>query len=355
MTAVDHEVLVVGGGQAGLAVGYHLLQRDVDFLIVDAGPAIGHSWRSRWDSLKLFTPAQYANLPGRAFPAPTDTYPGRDQVADYLGSYATWLEPPLRLNTRLTRLETSGDHFRARTAAGSTITARQVVIATGPFSQPFVPPVATGLAAVVQVHTADYRNPTRFPDGVVLVVGGGNSGFQIAAELASAGRRVVLSEGRQNACVPQRPLGRDIFWWQDRLGLLRVAANSPLGRKMQANYGTVIGSSRRQLTQRGVSFRPRLVGGQGRLVGFSDGSSLQVDAVLWATGFVIDDSWIGIDGVLDDWSRLRHERGVVTGAAGLYTVGRPWHTTIGSALLGFVQHDARTIAQQITTTLPGHS
>jgi putative flavoprotein involved in K+ transport len=200
---------------------------------------------------------------------------------------------------------------------------------------------------VVQLHTADYRHPAQIPDGSVLVVGGGNSGFQIAAELAGEGRTVALAEGRRNACVPQRPLGRDIFWWQGKFGLLQKTADSSFGQRMKANDGTVIGSSRRGLARLGVTLRPRLVRAEGRSVEFADGATAEVDAVVWATGFVIDDSWIDVPGVLDERDRLVQTRGVVAGVPGLYTLGRVWQHTIGSSLLGFVKHDAEWLSRRI--------
>lgn len=345
-----HEVLIIGGGQAGLALAYYLRQAEINFAIVDSGPRVGHVWRSRWDSLRLFTPAQYASLPGLAFPAAPDTYPGRDEVADYLATYAEHFELPVRTRTTIDHLAGVDGGFVASTATGEQVRARQVVAATGPFSHPYVPePLAAGLALdVVQVHTADYRNPTQLPDDDVLVVGGGNSGFQIGAELAEAGRSVTLAEGRRNACVPQRILGRDIFWWQDKLGLVRVPTDSPLGRRMKDNDSTVIGSRRRELVQHGVTLRPRLTATDGRTAGFEDAATTQVAAVVWATGFTINDSWIDLPDALDQQGRLMQQRGIVTRAAGLYTLGRPWQHTAGSALLGFVRDDAKWLCQQIT-------
>jgi putative flavoprotein involved in K+ transport len=166
------DVVVVGGNQAGLAMAWHLAQQGRRFVVLEAGPEVGHVWRSRWDSLKLFTPAQYDALPGMAFPAPADTYPTKDPVADYLQSYAAAFELPVRLNARVTRLSQTDHGFEVRTA-DQTYRARQVVVATGPFQVPFIPPMAGKLdPSVTQVHSADYRNPQALPDGPVLVVGG---------------------------------------------------------------------------------------------------------------------------------------------------------------------------------------
>lgn len=345
------DVLVIGGGQAGLAMVYHLQRCGLSFTIVDAGSAIGHAWRSRWDSLRLFTPAQYSNLPGLAFPAPKDTYTTRDQVADYLASYADHFALPVQLRTQITELTKTPTGFEAVSTGGTVFAARQVVVATGPFSAPYIPSIASGLAnGVFQLHTAHYRNPGQIPPGRVLVVGGGNSGFQIAAELARAGRRVELSEGRRNACVPQRFAGHDVFWWQQRLGLLGVTADSRLGKLMAANDGTVIGSTRQGLRRHGVIFRPRTTRIHGAEAHYATGSTSTIDAVIWATGFRIDDSWIHVPTALDRDSRLSQRRGIVRGVDGLYTLGRPWQHTTGSALLGFVQHDAAWLAGQIQRT-----
>ena len=225
------DVVVVGGSQAGLAIGYHLAQRGLRFVILDAGPEIGLAWRSRWDSLRLFTPAQYSSLPGMAFPAPKDTYPGKDEVAAYLQAYASASGLPVRLNARVTSLTKRAGAYLVATADEG-FTARQVVVATGPFQVPFVPPAAADVGeGVMQIHSADYRNPAQLPDGRVLVVGGGNSGFQIAEELAET-RRVDLAVGRRMPSLPQRLLGKDLFWWLTGIGFMKVSTDSRLGRKL---------------------------------------------------------------------------------------------------------------------------
>src|SRR5690348_7963435 len=203
------DVLVIGAGQAGLAMGYHLAQSGRSFQVVDAGAEIGQAWRSRWDSLRLFTSGRYDSLPGLPFPAAPDTYPGKDDVASYLQAYAAKFNLPVRLNTSVTSLTTSGGGYVAK-AAGEALEARQVVVATGPFQVPFIPLIADALGpGVHQIHSAHYRHPQNVPPGKVLVVGAANSGCQIAQEL-SATHRVELSVGQPLPAIPQRPLGRDI-------------------------------------------------------------------------------------------------------------------------------------------------
>ena len=216
--APDLDVLVIGGGQAGLAMGYELAQRGLRSLIVDANPAVGDAWRSRWDSLRLFTAARFNDLPGKPFPGSRDRYPGRDEVADFLQAYAAEFELPVRLDTQVTRLTREHDVYVAATSGG-TIEAGQVVVATGPFQVPFIPPAAERLdPELAQLHSAGYRNPESLPPGKVLVVGAANSGIQIALELAGA-RTVELSVGQKLPTLPQRPLGRDIWWWLTKTGV----------------------------------------------------------------------------------------------------------------------------------------
>jgi putative flavoprotein involved in K+ transport len=335
------DVLVVGGSQAGLAIAWHLARQGLRYAVLEAGPEIGHAWRSRWDSLTLFTPAQYDALPGMPFPAPADTYPTKDPVAGYLQAYASALEVPVRLNARVTSLSRTEEGFEARTA-DQVFRAGQVVVTTGPFQTPFVPPAAQGLdESVTQLHSVGYRNPQALPEGPVLVVGGGNSGFQIAEELAAAGRRVDLSIATKLPVLPQRLAGKDLFWWLTHLGLMRVTTESRLGRRMSSRE-FVIGSSRRRLQAKGVRFQPRLTGTGARTAHFADGSTLDTGVVIWATGYRPDHSWIQIPGVARD-GQIAHQRGV-TGVPGLYFLGLSWQHTRGSALLGFVGDDAAYLA-----------
>jgi putative flavoprotein involved in K+ transport len=344
------DVLVIGGGQAGLAMGYHLTRHGRRFEIIDAGPKIGHMWRSRWDSLRLFTSGQYANLPGLAFPAAPDAHPGKDDVADYLQVYAAQFRLPVRLDTTVTSLTRSDGVYVAKSAEEA-VEARQVVLATGPFNLPYTPLVAEQLDPdVFQLHIADYRRPGQLPPGRVLVVGAANSGCQIALELSGT-RSVDLSVGKRLPAIPQRPLGRDVWSWATSLGLDRVTADSRLGRRL-ARRDQIIGAGPRQLARRhSIRIRPRVSSLSGRAVTFGDGATGEYDTVVWATGFTQDDTWIDIPGIHDEHGRLQQSRGV-TPSPGLYTLGRSWQHTRGSALLGWVGDDAAYVAGHIESTTP---
>lgn len=198
------DVLVIGGGQAGLATGHHLQRQRADFRIVDAAPSPGHTWRSRWDSLVLST-RRFCALPGLPLPGDSHAYPGKDDVADYLDAYAERFDLPLQLDTRVASLESDGRGFRAHIPHGP-IAARAVIVATGPFQTVRIPRISSeSSAGVGQLHSSVYRNPAQLPDGRTLVVGRGNSGFQIALELAHAGRDVHLAEGTRNVAATTSP------------------------------------------------------------------------------------------------------------------------------------------------------
>jgi putative flavoprotein involved in K+ transport len=338
------DVLVIGAGQAGLAIGHHLLGRTDRFLLVDAGPEIGHSWRRRWDSLRLFSPAEYDGLPGMPFPAPAGTHPGKDDVADYLRAYADRYELPIRWSAPVTRLHRDDDMFVA-SIAGEELRARQVVVATGPFQTPFVPALSAG-CSVPQLHSADYRNPSQFIAGSrVLVVGAANSGLQIAAELVAT-HRVVVAVGSRSPELPQRILGQDLFRWLDGVGFFTVPADGRIGRRLRRRGDLVIGTRTHDLRARGVEFRPRLAGFDADGARFTDGSVVPIDAVVWATGYRPDHRWLHVPGVVTGGA-VRHRAGV-TDVPGLYFLGLPWQTSRGSALLGFVGRDAARLAKRMS-------
>jgi putative flavoprotein involved in K+ transport len=340
----DHvEVIVVGAGQAGLAIGFQLARQGRRFVILEASDSVGAAWRARWESLALFTPRRYDSLPGLDFPGDPDGYPTRDEVVSYLKAYAGNFQLPVVLGSAVQSLTAIDEGFQIE-VNGTTVTADQVVVATGPFQRPRTVALANELSSeVFQMHSSGYRRPRDIPEGTVLVVGGGNTGFQIAAELAGT-HSVHLSVGSRQTPLPQQIWGRDLFWWLTGTGLLKVSVESRLGRRLSTRE-TLIGSNPRQLRRLGVAVHPRTVSASQDSVSFADGTALRVDAVVWATGYQPDYSWIHAP-IMDTRGRIHQHRGV-TDLPGLYFLGLPWQHTRGSALLGWVKDDAEYIATQI--------
>jgi putative flavoprotein involved in K+ transport len=342
--AQRREVVVVGGGQAGLAAGYFLAQQGRQFTILEAAGEPAAAWRTRWDSLRLFTPVRYDSLPGLPFPGNPESYPNRDDVVAYLTEYARRFKLPVEFDSRVQAVRArDGGGFQIELADRS-YEADQVVVATGPFQIPFTPPMAADLGPdVVQMHSSRYRSPADLPAGIVLVVGGGNTGYQVAAELVQS-REVHLAVGARQTPLPQRILGRDLFRYLQATGLMNKTVDSRLAQRLK-DRETLIGSSPRAARKLGIHTRPRAAAADGSTVTFADGSALTVDAVVWATGFRLDHSFIDLP-VFDDGGRVTHQRGV-TDIPGLYFLGLPWQYTRGSALLGWVKDDAQYIAQRI--------
>jgi putative flavoprotein involved in K+ transport len=340
-----YDVAVVGGGQAGLALGYFLRRQGRRFVILEAAAEPAAAWRKRWDSLKLFTSARYDSLPELPFPGDPDAYPSRDEVVQYLTRYAETFALPVELDSEVLAVRPGDDGFVIE-LADRTCVADQVVVATGPFQTPRIPPLGERLDdAVVQMHSTAYRSPASVPEGTVLVVGGGNTGYQIAEELAAT-RDVHLAVGSRQTPLPQRLLGRDLFRYLEAARLLRVNVESRFGQRLEQQGETLIGSSPRAARRRhGIQLRPRAVDASGREVRFEDGSALSPAAAIWATGFALDHSFVQAPAFGDD-GRVLHRRGV-TDVPGLYFLGLLWQYTRGSALLGWVKDDAEYIAAEI--------
>jgi putative flavoprotein involved in K+ transport len=344
----QHDVIIIGGGQAGLAIGHLLARQGRQIKILEAADAPAAAWRTRWDSLKLFTPARYDSLPGRRFPGDPDAYPGRDDVVAYLTDYARDFELPVELDS-VVRSVRCGERGYLVELDDRTYETGHVVVATGPFQVPRLPAVSERLDPnIAQFHSSAYRTPGDVPAGPVLVVGGGNTGFQIAEELSRT-HEVHLSIGARQTPLPQRIAGRDLFRHLEATGLMGKTANSRIGQRLRAR-DTLIGSSPRAARRRGIHLHGRTVEVSGRDVTFSDGARLHPNTVVWATGFGLDHSWIDAP-VFDGDGRLVHDRGV-TASPGLYFLGLPWQHTRGSALLGWVKDDAAHLAHRICATAP---
>ncbi|HSI30568.1 MAG TPA: NAD(P)/FAD-dependent oxidoreductase [Miltoncostaeaceae bacterium] len=337
------DVIVLGAGQAGLAMGYFLARRGLRFLILERASAVGPAWRERWDSLVLFTPARFSGLPGLPFPGDPDHHPTRDEVVAYLERYAERFRLPIAFDRRVDSVAARDGRYVVR-AGDVEYEADQVVVATGPFQVPRLPDFAERLSPdVVQMHSTGYRRPGDLPAGRALVVGGGNTGVQIAHELTST-HDVHLALGSRQMPLPQRLLGRDLFWWLTKLRLMAATVDSRVGRRMRSR-DTLVGSSPRRLRRRhAVKIHPRAIDAAGSSIAFADGTTLELDVVIWATGYRLDQAWLRVPKGPD--GTIAHRRGI-TDAPGLYLLGLTWQHTRGSALLGWVAEDAEFIAEEI--------
>ncbi|WP_426450158.1 flavin-containing monooxygenase [Paenibacillus sp. S-38] len=346
----DAQVLIIGGGQAGLACAQALAKLGIEALVLDAGAESGASWRSRYDSLRLFTPRRLSALPGLALPGDPEGFPGKDELADYLLRYARHFGLSVRSGTRVDRLIRRGAGFAAVTPEG-VYTARIAIAAGGAFGRPRLPDFAPALAPrIVQLHSAAYRSPVQLPLGPVLVAGSGNSGAQIAAELA-ADRPVLLASRHAVRFLPLTLLGRSTFGWMNTLGLLSAPRESAVGRVMRRQPDPIFGLELQGLSRQGrVRWKPGVTGAAGDRVRFADGSEEQPAAVVWATGFLPDYGWIDVEGARDGQGLPLHKRGV-SPVEGLYYAGLPWQHTRSSALICGAGRDAAYLAEHIAARL----
>lgn len=324
------DVLVIGGGQAGLAASWRLAQAGIGHLVVDASARVGDSWRDRYDSLTLFTPRHLSDLPGMPLRGDAEGYATRLEFADYLQAYSERNALPISGSTRVVTLRQSERSFLARLDTGATVTARTVIVCTGAFQEPLVPTLASTFAAsVTQLTAGSYRNPTSVPQGTVLVVGDGASGRDIAVDMATT-HRVLLATGKPRRLFPARILGQSTWAWMDRIGLLSVTPGSPIGRAMQATDPFPDrGRSIRALRTLGIKVHPRLVEATGSTARFADGDAVQVNSVVWAVGYRNRHEWIEAD----------------TNADGLFFLGRPWQRNRASGLILGANRDSASIVE----------
>lgn len=345
------DILVIGAGQAGLAMGYHLQQTQLRFKIVEGHARIGDSWRNRYDSLHLFTPRMYSALPGMPLSGEPAGYAGKNEFANYLEKYAAQFQLPIVMNTSIQKLQRINGHFSAITDSGQNITTRTVVLATGAFQKPHIPSISKSFSAkVLQYSAENYRNPTQIQAGTVLVVGDGATGRDLAAEL-TASHNVLLATGHPRRLLPDRIFGRSAWWWFDKLGLLRLSDANPLGRYLrQSDPFPGRGKGFKQLALKGVKIMPRLDKVDGRKVTFINAESAEVDTVIWATGYRDQSDWVDIPEVKDTQGKFIHERGI-SPVNGLYFIGRPWQRNRSSALILGVGADAAYMSGQIADHL----
>ena len=346
-----HEVVVIGAGQGGLAAGYHLKRRGIDFVVLEANARVGDNWRTRYDSLRLYSPAKYDGLPGMPFPLARRAFPTGHQMADYLGAYAAHFEIPVRTGVAVDGLRAAGDRYLI-SAGERSFDAAQVVIAAGFFRVPQVPAFAADLdPAIRQVHSSDYRSPAQLADGPVLVVGLSHSGADLAMEAVQSHPTILSGKGHG-----QMPFSVDSRRGQLAWPVMKFVASNlltlrtPIGRRMAPRIrrggAPLLRYRRPDLLRAGVELTDaRTVGAQSGKPILADGRVLDVANVIWCTGFRPDYSWIDLP-IFDDEGWPRQERGVVTSAPGIYFVGLVFQYGFTSMLVVGAGRDAAYVVNR---------
>jgi putative flavoprotein involved in K+ transport len=355
-TRERHETVIIGAGQAGLSVGYHLKRQARSFVILDANERIGDSWRTRWDSLRLYSPAFRDGLPGMPFPAARTAYPTKDEMGDYLEAYATRFELPVRSGAPVDTLTRENGHYAVNTS-DERFEADNVVVATGVFKRPRTPEFAGELdSRIVQLHSNDYRNPSQLQDGPVLVVGASHSGSDVAYE-AAATHDVILS-GKDNGQLPvplETRRGRIGFRVLYRVGTHVLNVDTPMGRKIRPHIrhggGPLLRYRKKDLEAAGVErVFARTVGVERGLPVLEDGRVVDVSNVVWCTGFRPDFSWIRFPFELGEDGYPVQYRGAAASPPGLYFAGLPFLHSFASMLIAGSVRDAERIARHIAKT-----
>ena len=353
------DTVIVGGGQAGLALGSYLAQQGRDFVILDAHAHVGDAWRLRWDSLRLFTPAKFNGLPGIPFPGDRLAFPTKDELADYLASYATRLGLPVRTGVRVDRLWREDDRYVV-TSGDQRWEATNVVVATGGHQLPKRPTFADQLSGdIVSLHSSAYRGPNQLQPGEVLVVGVGNSGAEIALELSRTHPTVLA--GQPSAEMPfrhGRTAARFLLPIVRFVGMHVLNLNTPVGRKAAPKFTAsavpLIRTKTTDLARAGVRSAPRVIGVRDGLPVVDGGEVLEVSNVVWCTGYFEDFSWVDLP-VFDDEGRPQHHRGVVESSPGLYFLGLEFQFAAASATLPGMCRDAEYLARHLAATSPPRS
>ncbi|MCK0473710.1 NAD(P)/FAD-dependent oxidoreductase [Halalkalibacter sp. APA_J-10(15)] len=347
---LDYEVVIVGGGQAGLAVGYYLKKEGIPFVILDKNDRVGDSWRNRYDSLVLFTPHTYSCLPGLEMEGLSKEFPTKDDIANYLDSYAELFDLPIMFNSNVSKLnKQSGGSFLVETNHGK-INAKQVVVATGAFQKPFIPNVIKNETSIFQLHSSEYHSPSEVKGTDILVIGGGNSGAQIAVELAQD-HNVTIAVGHKFKFLPLTFLGRSIFHWLEIFGLLYAGKDTLKGKWFQKQKDPIFGNELKNLIKHNkVDVKPKVTQVIDDEVQFKDNTRRTFTSIIWATGFVPSYDWMTIEGVTSDDGKPIHNRGI-TNIKGLYFIGLPWQYQRGSALICGVSLDANYLIPIIISNI----
>ncbi|MCF3942256.1 flavin-containing monooxygenase [Oceanobacillus alkalisoli] len=341
-----YDTIVIGAGQAGLATGYYLKQTKQSFILLDKCSEVGESWKERYDSLVLFTPRIYSSLPGMVLEGEEQGFPVKDEIASYLKKYVNKFKIPIQFNTTVVSVTKVNDYFLIETNKQE-YQSKNVVIATGSFQTPSIPSFSQGLSDnILQLHSSQYKNPEQLIKGNVLVIGGGNSGAQIAVEVSEERDTYLACSGKLKF-LPMTVGSKSIFWWFDKLGILKANEKSLFGKLLQQRGDPIFGHElKKAIHNNKVITRERVTGANESQVIFKDTSTLEANNIIWATGFKMDFPWLKIDGVFNREGKVIHERGV-SNIQGLSFIGLPWQYRRGSALLQGVGYDAEFIVSQI--------
>ncbi|MFD2541771.1 flavin-containing monooxygenase [Lacinutrix gracilariae] len=342
------DYIIIGGAQAGLSMAYHLKILEKEFLILDGEKEIGASWLNRWDSLKLFTPTEYNHLPGLKFDAPKGHYPTKIEVSNYFKKYVETFKIPVQLNTLVTAVRKTENGFFVTYKDGE-LQAKNVIVATGPFHIPYTPPCNTKIAAsVLQMHSNYYKGVYQLQEGDALVVGGGDSGYQILNEISKDGSRTVYFSGDTTVkSLPQQILGKTLWWWFTLVGFLSFSKYSWIGKRLSNSSQPVIGTDVKEiLSRKNVIAKGRTKDAMQEEIIFENSTVSTIKNIIWATGYRPNFNWIeGLE--LDENGYPKNYRGV-SNIEGLYFIGLPWMYTRGSATLGGVAKDASYLANVIS-------
>ena len=342
------DYVIIGGAQAGLSIAYHLKTMDKKFIVLDGENEIGASWLNRWDSLKLFTPTEYNHLPGLKFDAQKGHYPTKVEVANYFKLYVDEFQIPVQLNTLVTSVRKTDKGFFVAYKEGE-IEAKNVIVATGPFHIPYTPPCHTKISETIfQMHSNYYKGVHQLQKGDALVVGGGDSGYQILDEISKDSSRTVYFSGVTKVnSIPQQFLGKTLWWWFTLIGFLSANKYSWIGKKISSFPQPIIGTDVKEiLSRKNVISSGRTKDALQTEIIFENTKISTIKNIVWATGYRPNFKWIeGLE--LDENSYPKNHRGV-SNIEGLYFIGLPWMYTRGSATLGGVSKDATYLADIIS-------
>ena len=341
------DFIIIGAAQAGLSMAYHLKKNQKDFLIIDKEDQIGASWLNRWNSLKLFTPTEFNHLAGMPFPAPKGHYPDKYEVANYFKAYVKKFDFPVKLNTLAERIEKEDNYFTVKTNNGD-LKCKEVIVATGPFHIPYTPKFHNNLSEdIFQIHSNYYKNPDQLKDGATLVVGGGDSGFQILDEISEkTNRKTYFSGNTDIKTLPQEILGKTLWWWFTVTGFLSFSKDSWIGKKISKSKQPIIGTDVKSIIKRdNVIPVGYTLDAEENTIKTSKKTIKDVKNIVWATGYKPNFNWIkNIELTKNGYPK--HHRGIST-TDGLYFIGLPWLHTRGSATLGGIKKDANYLANNI--------